>query len=98
LVHEALASSMTDRASARARELGKTRMAKLAADVRTYHTSPVEVAEVAQTAGVKKLVITHVFPPLPNAIARRLFMRGTADAFAGPTVLGEDGMWFTLDP
>jgi ribonuclease Z len=98
LVHEALASQMTDRASARAKALGKARMAKLAADVRDYHTSPVEAAELAQAAGVKKLVITHVFPPLPNAIARRLFMRGTADAFAGPIVLGEDGMHFELRP
>ena len=98
LVHEALAFHMTDRASARAKELGKTRMAKLAADVRTYHTSPVEVAAIAQAAGVKKLVITHVFPPLPNVIARSLFMRGTGDIFDGPIVLGRDGQHFELDP
>jgi ribonuclease Z len=95
LVHEALAAHMTDRASARAAELG---MAKLAADVRTYHTTPVEVAQIAQAAGVKKLVITHVFPPLPNAVARRLFMQGTREAFSGPVVLGEDGMLFSLRP
>jgi ribonuclease Z len=98
LVHEALAAHMTDRASARAAELGKPRMAKLAADVRTYHTTPVEVAQIAQAAGVKKLVITHVFPPLPNAVARRLFMQGTREAFSGPVVLGEDGMLFSLRP
>jgi ribonuclease Z len=98
LVHEALASHMTDRASARAKELGKPRVAKLAADVRDYHSTPVEAAQTAQAAGVKKLVITHVFPPLPNRIARRLFMRGTADAFDGPIVLGEDGMHFALRP
>lgn len=98
LVHEALAAHMTDRASARAVELSRPRMAKLAADVRTYHTTPVEVAQIAQAAGVKQLVITHVFPPLPNTMAKWLFMQGTAQAFAGPRILGEDGMWFTLHP
>lgn len=98
LVHEALASHMTNRASARAAEQNLPRVAKLAADVGNYHATPVEAAEIAQAAGVKKLVITHVFPPLPNAIARRLFLRGTAEAFAGPIVLGEDGMLFSLEP
>lgn len=98
LVHEALASHMTNRASARAAELGLKRMAKLAADVGNYHTTPVEAAEVAQAAGARKLVITHVFPPLPNAVAKRLFLNGTAAAFDGPIVLGEDGMHFELPP
>lgn len=98
LVHEALASHMTNRASARATELGRKRTAKLAADVGNYHNTPVEAAEVAQAAGAKKLVITHVFPPLPNAIAKRLFLNGTAAAFDGPIVLGEDGMRFELAP
>lgn len=98
LVHEALASHMTNRASARAVELGKPRMAKLAADVGNYHTTPIEAAEVAQAAGVKKLVITHVFPPLPNAVAKRLFLNNTSTAFDGPIVLGEDNMRFELAP
>lgn len=96
LLHEALASAMTGRAVERAAALGIPRVAKLAGDVADYHTTPVEAAEVAQAAGVGRLVYTHIFPPLPNAIARRLFLAGTADAFAGPQVLGEDGMRFDL--
>lgn len=97
LLHEALAAQMTERASTRARELGLTRTAKLAHDVSDYHTTPVEAAEVAAAAHVRKLVYTHIFPPLPNALAKHLFLSGTADAFSGPIVLGEDGMRFTLE-
>ncbi len=98
LLHEALAASMTGRAVERAAALGIARIAKLAGDVADYHSTPVEAAEVAQAAGVGRLVYTHIFPPLPNAVARRLFLAGTAEAFAGPQVLGEDGMRFDLAP
>lgn len=97
LLHEALSADMLSRASARAKERGMTRMAKLANDVKGYHTTPVEAAEVASAAHVKKLIYTHIFPPLPNAIAKRLFLAGTADAFAGPIVLGEDRQRFDLE-
>lgn len=98
LLHEALSAQMTNRASARARELGMTRMAKLATDVSDYHTTPVQVAESAAEAKVKKLVITHIFPPLPNKVAKYLFLAGTHEAYSGPIVLGEDGLRIDLDP
>jgi len=98
LLHEALAASMTGRAVERATALGIARTAKLAGDVADYHATPVQAAEVAQAAGVGRLVYTHIFPPLPNAIARRLFLAGTGAAFDGPQVLGEDGMRFDLAP
>ena len=97
LVHEALASAMTNRASARARELGMNRIAKMAIDVRGYHTTPVEAAEVAEAAHAKQLVLTHIFPPLANAMARRLFLDGTAAAYHGPLTLGEDGTRIDID-
>jgi ribonuclease Z len=96
LLHEALDVRFTEFASARASALGLTRIAQLALDVNNYHTTPVQAAEIAQKAGVKELVLTHVFPPLPNAMARHLFMEGTAEAFSGKRVLGEDGMRFDL--
>ena len=98
LIHEALAAEMTSRASARAKQLGMTRMAKLANDVKGYHTTPVQAAESAAEAHVKKLVITHVFPPLHNAVAKYLFLKGTHEAYAGPIVLGEDRMRIDLEP
>lgn len=97
LVHEALASSMTSRASTRANELGMFRLAKMAVDVSDYHTTPVEAAQVAEEAHAKKLVLTHIFPPLPNAMARHLFLEGTGDAYHGPLVLGADGTRIDID-
>lgn len=98
LVHEALATHLTNRASQRARETGFARFAKLVADVGNYHTTPVQAAEIAAEAEVGKLVLTHIFPPLPNAIARRMFLKDTAAAFKGEIVLGADGMRFDLRP
>lgn len=98
LLHEALASQLTERAAGRAEAIGLARTAKMAHDVHDYHTTPVEAAQVAQAAGVRELVFTHVFPPLPNALAKHLFLEGTADAFHGRRVLGEDGMRFDLAP
>ncbi|WP_428310137.1 MBL fold metallo-hydrolase [Hydrocarboniphaga sp.] len=96
LLHEALDVGLTQRASARARLLGMDRIAQLALDVNNYHTTPVQAAQIAQQAGVKQLVLTHIFPPLPNVVARHLFMQGTAAAFGGQLALGEDGMRIDL--
>ena len=67
-------------------------------DITDYHMSPVDAAEVAQEAGVKKLVLVHVVPPIETRIAKRIYMKGTDDAFDGDIILGEDMTSFELDP
>jgi len=98
LVHEALAARMIEPVTAYARAHGLARWAKLTSDVVTYHTTPVEAAEVAKAAHVRLLALTHIVPPLPNFLARRMFLRGVSDAWDGQVVLGKDGMHFTLSP
>lgn len=98
LLHEALASQLVDRASTRAKQLGLARLGKMAHDITDYHSTPLQAAEVAQAAGAQELVLTHIFPPLPNALARHLFLAGTAAAYHGKLVLGEDRMRFDLNP
>jgi ribonuclease Z len=98
LVHEAVSADMLHRASKQARTLGMNRIAKMVNDLPGYHTTPVQAAEVAEAAQVHELVLTHIFPQLPNALARRMFLSGTAAAFHGPIVLGADGMRFDLEP
>jgi ribonuclease Z len=98
LVHEALNRAMVEQAVAVARRLGRERMAKLAGDIPDYHASPVEAAETAREAGVPHLVLTHLVPAPPNALARRMFLAGVSDVYAGKVTLGEDGMRFSLPP
>jgi ribonuclease Z len=98
LVHEALQPDLVGRANQAARRLGRERLAKLAGDIPDYHASPVQAAELARDAGVAHLVLTHLVPAPPNALARRMFLAGVADAYHGEVTLGEDGMRFSLAP
>ncbi|HEY8494366.1 MAG TPA: MBL fold metallo-hydrolase, partial [Myxococcota bacterium] len=98
LVHEALHPGLVGRAATAARRLGRERVAKLADDIPSYHASPVEAAELAREAGVAHLVLTHLVPAPPNALARRMFLAGVADAYDGEVTLGADGMRFSLPP
>ncbi len=98
LVHEALAARMIEPVQHYARDHGLTRWAKLTSDVVTYHTTPIEAAQVAKAANVRMLAFTHIVPPLQNFVARRMFLRGVSDAWNGEVVLGKDGMHFTLSP
>lgn len=98
LVHEALQPEIMNRAARVADQLGKPRLAKMARDTLSYHTSPVEAAQIARDAGVGTLVFTHLVPAPSNFVTRRLFLSGVADVFPGTVVLGEDGMRFDLPP
>jgi ribonuclease Z len=96
LIHEALAAHLVGAGQQAAEAAGLARRAKIAADIPSYHTTPVQAAELAKQAGVRLLVLTHLVPPPDNAIARRLFLRGVGEAWDGEVLLGEDGMHFRL--
>jgi ribonuclease Z len=76
---------------------GLEREAKLLGDVLDYHMSPVQVGEVAEEAGAGKVVLTHIFPPAPDTLDW-LFTSGVEEAYSGEVILGEDGMFLSLDP
>ncbi|MEX0839758.1 MAG: MBL fold metallo-hydrolase [Parvibaculum sp.] len=97
LVHEALNHEMSSIIFEALTETDNKRLAKMVHDTLDYHASPVEAAEIAREAGVPLLVLTHLVPPLPNALARHIFMRGVAEARGeGDTILGYDGLLVTL--
>ena len=97
LVHEALNKEMVQMIVNGVTTSGNPRLGDMAHDTLDYHASPVEAAEIANAAGVKLLVYSHVVPPLPNAIAERMFMRGV-DAVQGDAdvKIGYDGMLITM--
>jgi ribonuclease Z len=97
LMSEVLSFDLVDMVADSLTRLGLERPAKLMRDVLEYHMDPVQVGEVARDAGAGKLVLTHVFPPAPDFLDR-LFTDGAKKAYSGQVIMGEDGMFFALDP
>lgn len=95
LVHEAQANHIVKVLQEAATET-RPRAAKILADIPSYHTSPVEAAEIANAAGVKLLVMTHLTPPPPNGVVERMFVRGVEPVREHGWVLADDGMLITL--
>ncbi len=91
LVHDALASRLTERIAAAAESRGNWRAAKVMRDVPSYHATPVEAARTATEAGAKRLLLYHIVPPLPTRALERVFLSGVRDAYNGPVTLGRDG-------
>jgi ribonuclease Z len=63
---------------------------EVAARLKAYHTSAEEVGQVAQKAGVKLLVISHVIPEDGEAA----ILQGARKSFKGRIVVGRDLMQF----
>lgn len=100
LFHEVYAKDFVERAMQARVAAGDARMAAEARAVRDYHTSPLEVAQIAKGGAVGCLVLTHVIPPLGPAplrwVTRRILTDGMDDVFGGPIVVARDGMEFQL--
>jgi ribonuclease Z len=95
---EALDAKTIHLAAKVAAEANQPSLSKIFTDITDYHLTPVQAAEIAQQAGVKKLVFYHVTPPLTNFILKRRYLKGVDDVFGGAVEIGEDGMTFTLEP
>jgi ribonuclease Z len=93
---EALDAKTIHLAAKVASEVNQPSMSKIFTDITDYHLTPVQAAEIAQKAGVKKLVFYHVVPPPTNFILKRRYLKGVNDAFDGDVEIGEDGMTFKL--
>ena len=96
LVHEALQPRLVGLLTAALERNHRYNLAQVTRDIRNYHTTPEQAADAAKAAGVKRLVLNHIVPPLPLRFAYPAFLGDSARHFAGPITVGEDGMLFSL--
>ncbi|HWA30413.1 MAG TPA: MBL fold metallo-hydrolase [Rhizomicrobium sp.] len=96
LVHEAQSNVMIGILQHALTDAGRPRPAKIMHDIPTYHTTPVQAAQIANQAHAKLLVYTHINPPLPTAFAEHAFLAGVSDVRPNGWVLGYDGLLVRL--
>lgn len=95
VIHEAYATHLIRRAIPIMRELGNDHEAQVTEKTIDYHADTIALAEQAQEAGVRHLVLTHLTPYPNNAFARHLFVDGMSEEYDGHLTLGRDGMVLT---
>jgi ribonuclease Z len=95
LFHEALQPSMIKMIHDQAGLSPSPSISKITADIPGYHTSPEDAARIAQRAGVERLVLYHILPPLP-AVLNTMFLGHAARYYSGPVTIAEDGMLISL--
>jgi ribonuclease Z len=96
LLHEAQHDGMTRQMAQALASAGNARMSSLITDTLSYHATPLEAAEIARAAGVKRLVLYHLTQAGLPFFTADAFTRGM-DA-GGPLDwrLGRDGMTIDL--
>jgi ribonuclease Z len=98
LIHEAQNADMTRQLARMMAAMGNARMSSLMTDTLSYHTTPVEAAEIARAAGVKRLVLYHLTQaglPMYSAAA---FTKGMDEGGPLDWRLSTDGMTIELPP
>lgn len=96
LIHEGLSPRLVALMESGFARHARTAYAQVMADIRNYHTSPEDAAEIAQRAGVRMLVFNHIVPPLPSRMLDARFLGDASARFDGPIRVGVDGDWFSL--
>ena len=94
LFHDALSRTLLDPMMARAANAGLDPLPKIMLDVTDYHAEVRTLLGPAERAGIGQLVLYHLVPVPPNALAERLFRRGLPD----DVLLAEDLQRFELPP
>lgn len=85
LVHDALYVPGVDRLVARV-----PNAAALKQSIMSHHTTAEDAGRVAQAAGVKMLVLSHLVPPDDPVITDQMWLDAARTHFKGPVVLGKD--------
>ena len=95
LLHEIILNSLLQQMSTIVGERGMARNEKIITDIQDYHTPPAEVAEIAATANVKKLILHH-FAPAPDFRVIKNLYKKELTGYDGPIVFSNDGDLFVV--
>lgn len=98
LVHEGLAPNLVIVQNRAATAGGKDNLAHITHDILSYHTTPDQAAGIAQRAGVRYLLFTHIIPPLPIQALEGPWLGKSRSIFHGPVRVGHDGDFLSLPP
>jgi len=85
LVHDALFPAGVDRLVA-----GVPNATRLRQSILSHHTSAEDAGRVAQAAGVKTLVLSHLVPPEDPAVTESMWLEAARTHFRGRVLLGRD--------
>ncbi|MEX1103091.1 MAG: MBL fold metallo-hydrolase, partial [Dehalococcoidia bacterium] len=99
LVCEAMNVAMLMERANALRLTGLTLQASLFEDVPSYHIPTEDVARLARDAGVRKVALSHLIPPIPSegpAVTR--FVEGMSDIYKGPIHVARDLERIAVDP
>lgn len=91
LVSEAVNLSMIGDRIKMLRAAGDERNAQMLTEAADYHLPTMDLAATAREAGVKRVVISHIIPPIPDdgPVAEQ-YVAGMSDVFTGEITLGRD--------
>ena len=95
LFHEAQANHMINIIRDFNLQRGADLNAKLMEDIITYHTTPVQAAEIANLAKAKHLIFYHLTPAPRNLTTETIFLRGV-DEIREEWTLSNDGTMVVL--
>lgn len=91
LLHDAMAQPVVQALQRARAQIPGDRVAKILADIQTYHAPVADVAALAKEAGVRQLALYHLVPAVANPIVTSQFQA------AGPDVIVvRDGQLFEL--
>jgi ribonuclease Z len=97
LVCEALNAAMLDRAITAIKPNNPTQAGNLE-DVPSYHITTMEVAELAQAAGVREVVLTHLIPTIVSQDAMEsAFVQGMSEVYSGRIRVARDTQRLTVE-
>lgn len=98
LINEALSHHLYEQIISKAKAIADYRTLAFAKENKRYHSDTLLLAQMANKANVKKLVLTHLVPAIPTTDeAKESFIQGMNQFYSGPITVADDQDEIILD-